>query len=167
MTRPGRCKPRSSGACAARVRVEHPLFLLFAAAVLLGLDGSGLLRLGLLCAALHEAGHIAAYRLLLRRWPAVTVSPGGLRIPLRGVWLSARQELCLAAAGPLANLLLCLAAHGWMAWRGAAYAGYWFAAVNLLVGGANLLPLPGLDGARILRCVFCGAHCNSQKNPVQ
>ena len=31
------------------------------------------------------------------------------------------------------------------------YLGYWFASVNLLVGGMNLLPLPGLDGARMLR----------------
>ncbi len=34
------------------------------------------------------------------------------------------------------------------------YSGYWFACTNLLVGGANLLPLPGLDGAHILHGLF-------------
>ena len=34
------------------------------------------------------------------------------------------------------------------------YSGYWFACTTLLVGGANLLPLPGLDGAHILHGMF-------------
>lgn len=135
-------------------RVEHPLPLLFAAAFLLAWDSAGFLRLSLLCALLHEAGHIAAFRLLLRRWPRVILSPRGLRIPLRGVLPGAGQELLLAAAGPLTNLLLSAAACLFMRCRGPRYAGCAFAAVNLLVGGANLLPLPGLDGARILACLW-------------
>ncbi len=148
-------RPRRSGPPPERhLRIEHPLTLLFAAAFLLGWDGSGLLRLGLLCALLHEAGHVLAFRALLGRWPCVVVGLTGLRIPLRGVFLRRRQELWLAAAGPLANLAGCLAALAWMAAAGAALGGYWFAAVNLLVGAANLLPLPGLDGARILQSLF-------------
>ena len=136
-----------------RIRLRAPLFTLAAAAFLFTWDSTGTLRLGLAAALLHEAGHIIAYRLLLRRWPRLTVSPLGLTIPLTEL-LPARLELPLAAAGPLANLALCCAAFGWMAWRGAAWGPYRFAAVNLLVGGANLLPLPGLDGQRILACLF-------------
>ena len=67
--------------------------------------------------------------------------------------LWAQILLCLAAVGfVLAAKLL-----GWPAYpvllfmRGAGYSygGYWFACCNLLVGGSNLLPLPGLDGWRI------------------
>lgn len=152
MTRPRRCRRRCERE--RRLNIEHPLLLLFAAAFLLSFDGSGLLRLGLVCALLHEAGHVLAYRALLGRWPCVTVGLTGLRIPLRGVFLARRQELWLAAAGPLANLLVCLAACAWMAARGLTYRGCWLAAVSLLVGGANLLPLPGLDGARILQSLF-------------
>ena len=136
-----------------RLRLRAPLLTLSAAAFLLSFDGTGTLRLGLLAAILHEGGHILAYRFLLGRWPPVEVSPLGLSIPLHTL-LPARLELPLAAAGPLANLLLCCAAHGWMALFGASWGAYRFAAVNLLVGGANLLPLPGLDGARILACLF-------------
>ena len=81
----------------------------------------------------------------------VTLSPLGICLQLRGVPMTPDEELLLAAAGPLANLL----ASGTVLWAMQAvghysYAGYWFACTNLLVGGANLLPLPGLDGAHIL-----------------
>ena len=135
------------------VRVRHPLALLFGLAFLLAWDGTGLLRLGLACALLHECGHILAYRMLLGDWPLVEVSARGLSIPLRGTPLPPKIELPLAVAGPLTNLALCAAAWLWMQWRGASWWGYWFVAVNLLVGGSNLLPLPGLDGWRILHCL--------------
>ena len=137
------------------LRLRAPLALLPAAAFLLSRDATGTLRLGLLAALGHECGHILVYRRLLGRWPQVEVSPLGLSIPLHWL-LPARLELPLAAAGPLANLLLCCAAHGWMACMGASWAAYRFAAANLLLGGANLLPLPGLDGWRILRCLLGG-----------
>ena len=61
----------------------------------------------------------------------------------------------LAAAGPLANLLACCTVLLYMQTAGRySYGGYWFACTNLLVGGANLLPLPGLDGAHILHGMF-------------
>ena len=58
-------------------------------------------------------------------------------------------------AGPLANLLACCTVLLYMQTAGQySYSGYWFACTNLLVGGANLLPLPGLDGAHILHGMF-------------
>ena len=48
-----------------------------------------------------------------------------------------------------ALLALCAAVLLFMRWAGYSYGGYWFACCNLLVGGSNLLPLPGLDGWRI------------------
>lgn len=135
------------------IRLRAPLTTLLAAAFLLSVDGTGTLRLGLLAALLHEGGHVFAYRRLLGRWPRIEVSPLGCALRLHEL-LPARLELPLAVAGPLANLLLCCAAHAWMACRGASWGAYRFAAVNLLLGGANLLPLPGLDGQRILACLI-------------
>ena len=68
--------------------------------------------------------------------------------------MTARQELLLAAAGPLANLLACAAVLLFMRGAGYSYGGYWFACCNLLVGASNLLPLPGLDGAHIAACLL-------------
>ena len=48
-----------------------------------------------------------------------------------------------------AVVLACAAVLLFMRGAGYSYGGYWFACCNLLVGGSNLLPLPGLDGWRI------------------
>lgn len=151
MTRRRRCKMRRKR---AGLRCRRPLLLLFGLTVLLALDGSGILRVGLGCAVLHESGHALAYRLLWHRWPELEVSPLGICLRLRGLPMSAAQELLLAAAGPLINLLACAAALVFMQCTAYSYGGYWFACCNLLVGTSNLLPLPGLDGWHIAGCVL-------------
>ena len=124
----------------AKIRWKQPLLTLAALTLLLAFDGSGILRVGLGCAVLHECGHALAYRLLWRRWPEIEVSPFGLCLRLRGLPMTNLQELLLAAAGPAVNLLAC--------------GGYWFACCNLLGGASHLLPLPGLDGAHIAACLL-------------
>ena len=126
-----------------------PYLTLFLLTLALLFDSTGTVRTGLCCAALHECGHIAAYAFLWHRLPLLELSPFGICLRLRGQPMTARQELLLAAAGPLANLLVCAAVLLFMRGAGYSYGGYWFACCNLLVGGSNLLPLPGLDGWRI------------------
>ena len=123
-----------------KITWRRPLAVLFGLTVLLALDGSGLVRVGLGCAILHESGHALAYRALWGHWPELEVSPFGICLRLRGLPMTARQELLLAAAGPLANLLACAAVLLFMRGAGYSYGGYWFACCNLLVGGSNLLP---------------------------
>lgn len=151
MIRPKHCKPHRN----PKLRLRAPLVLLFVLAFALAWDGSGILRIGLFCTLLHESGHLVMYRFLWGRWPDLQISPFGCCLLLRGVSMTPAQEFCLAAAGPLCNLLACCAILWWMHFTGCyRYAGYWFACTNLLVGGANLLPLPGLDGQRLLRILF-------------
>ena len=138
---------------------EPVLAALFWLSVVLVLDGTGLVRISFWCALLHECGHITAYRLLQRGWPRLKISPFGICLSMRGVFLSADRELILASAGPMVNLSLSGAGILWMRYlSGYSWRGYWFASINLLVGCSNLLPLPGLDGARILRCLWESAR---------
>ena len=137
-----------------RLRWRGPLLLLLGLAVVLAFDGSGLARVGLGCAILHESGHALAYRLLWHHWPELEISPFGICLRLRGLPMTNTQELLLATAGPLANLLACAAVLAVMRSTAYSYGGYWFACCNLLVGGSNLLPLPGLDGWHIAGCVL-------------
>ena len=137
----------------AKIRWRAPLFTLLGLALLLAFDG-GVLRVGLGCAILHESGHALAYCFLWGRWPELELSPFGICLRLRGLPMTAAQEFILAAAGPLANLLACAAALAFMRCTAYTYGGYWFACCNLLVGGSNLLPLPGLDGWHIAGCVL-------------
>lgn len=142
-----------------KTRVDLPLPVLFCLALLLALDGTGLLRVSLACALLHESGHLLVYWHYFHRWPRLSVSPVGIGLSMRGVFLPAGRELLLAAAGPLVNFVCSAAAILWMRCWGYAYLGYWFASANLLLGLMNLLPVPGLDGAHILRCLWDGLHC--------
>lgn len=137
----------------APVRLRAPLVTLFLLALSLLYDHMGVLRWGLLCAALHEAGHLIAWAGLVRQRPRLEISPTGICLCMRGVALPPTRERLLAAAGPLTNFLLCAAGVAFMEWQGYSYNGYWFVSANLLLGTFNLLPLPGLDGARIFSFV--------------
>lgn len=97
----------------------------------------------------HESGHYAAARLggmnaaPRIRWGFISVGYwiGSGEIPYR---LPTRREAAvIAAAGPLVNLALFSTAvrFGW----------YDAIPANMLLGLANLIPLPGTDGRAILR----------------
>ena len=95
MTRRQRCSmPRRPGG----LRWRRPLTVLLGLTVLLALDGSGILRVGLGCALLHESGHALMYRLLWHHWPELEISPLGICLRLRGLLMTPAQELLLAAA---------------------------------------------------------------------
>lgn len=142
--------PRPRWALSRRLRLRSPCLVLFAGTLALLADTTGVLRIGILCALLHECGHIAVFCLLLRRPPVLEVSLAGVCLSMRGVMLPPGRMLALAAAGPAVNLLLAAGMLAWMDGPGQyGYFGMWFAATHLLVGGFNLLPLPGLDGWQI------------------
>ena len=130
MIRPKHCKTQRK----ARIHLRAPLPLLFFLTFALALDGTGIVRIGLLCALLHEGGHLFLYYRLWHRWPDLELSPFGICLLQRGLSMTPQQEFLLAAAGPLANLLCCCAVLGWMQMTHYSYAGYWFASTNLLVG---------------------------------
>lgn len=155
MTRHRRCRQQRK----ARVRLRAPQLVLFLLICLLAFDGTGVLRIGIACALLHEGAHVLIYRHVWHRWPDLAVSPFGICLLLRGVFMTRDEELLLAAAGPLANLAASALTLFLMDTVGRySYRGYWFACTNLLVGGMNLLPLPGLDGAHIVACLFGHRH---------
>lgn len=112
------------------------------------LDTTGYMLLSLLAVAAHELGH------LLAMWGLKSV-PKEVRLSVYGVtifkspYALPKQELLVAAAGPLANLLFAIL-------LGAIY-GLWkvervgvFAMIHLVVAGFNLLPARGLDGGTLL-----------------
>ena len=105
---------------------RDPLLLCGALYLLLWFDASGFLRIGLCAAILHEIGHIFVYLLLFRRFPVIEVTMTGFCMRTWGQTLTQGQSFLLAAAGP----------------------------ANLLTGAFNLLPIPPLDGAQMLRCLL-------------
>jgi len=94
----------------------------------------------------HEFAHALVARRLGLRVIDVTIWPLGGMARLAGLHERPEAEAPVAAAGPLANLLLAL-----LAWPIPGVVGYGFVVVNLLLGVGNLVPLFPLDGGRILR----------------
>lgn len=91
----------------------------------------------------HEAGHVIAtlarglkVRGIVISWKRIAVQAEAGK-PADWIWI--------AAAGPAVNLLLAAAF-----WRFTA-----FAEMNILLAVLSLIPIPGSDGQRIMKAVFC------------
>ncbi len=119
--------------------------------VLLGVlvlgDRTGVGAVTLLAAGLHEVGHYLAVWSLGLPLSGVRVEGLGARMDVSGRVLSYGEEWLVAAAGPLASLLLSVAAAPlWSVWETARI----FSCVSLLLGLFNLLPIRSFDGGRML-----------------
>lgn len=130
------------------VEVTLSFWFFCGAVVLLAGDRSGTAGLFFWAVALHEGGHLLYMALARLPVGALRLSPLGLLLALRpGCRPGAGQSLLLNLSGCAANLaaaaLLPLLPGGGMA-------ALRFSAVNAAVGGLNLLPIPGLDGAQVL-----------------
>ena len=104
----------------------------------------------LLAAALHECGHLLALR-------AFHVPIEGLRLSAFGAVLHARgaqrlsygRELAVTRAGCGMNLV-CGVLTAWFSLHYVWVEGFVFAGAHILLCAFNLLPIPPLDGSRIL-----------------
>lgn len=132
---------------------RDPLLLCGALYLLLWSDAGGFLRIGLCAAVLHEMGHIFVYLLLFRCFPVIEVTMTGFCMRTRGQTLTRGQTFLLASAGPGMNGLLAVIWAMRME-QCATIRGSAFLAANLLTGAFNLLPVPPLDGAQMLRCLL-------------
>lgn len=114
-------------------------------------DRSGIAVMSILAAALHEAGHFAAARLLKIPVQAMRLDLLGARIDVKGRILSYGEEWLLCMAGPLASLVFSLV--GALFWSHSSLAVV-FSCASLLLGFLNLLPVQTFDGGRMLACAL-------------
>ena len=128
----------------------QPLALIYLAFMLF-CDKSGLAAMSLLSAALHEAGHLAAARLLKIPIGAMRFDLLGARIDVRGRILSYGEEWLLCMSGPLSSLVFSLI--GALFWSHTRLA-VAFSCASLLLGLLNLLPIQTFDGGRMLECAL-------------
>lgn len=98
----------------------------------------------LAAAAAHEAGHVMAIYLVGGKATKLRLGMCDAKIETQG--LGYRQEIFCALAGPGMSVLVCLALRK-------AYATC--AAISLLLGLFNALPVYPLDGGRALRAGLC------------
>ncbi|MBQ8351251.1 MAG: hypothetical protein IJY20_04305 [Clostridia bacterium] len=100
--------------------------------------------------ALHETGHLFAFIACGEPLPRFAGRQFGLLLTPTGDTLSPGHELMICAAGPLFNLVACLALIPALRAGVASDASFCFFALNLFTALFNLLPLSGFDGGRML-----------------
>ncbi len=142
----------------------HVTFLLLIGWLALGSAGAaGFVLLLFLCVVLHEFGHALAAKAYGINTPDITLLPIGGVARLERIPEEPRQELVIAIAGPLVNLIIaaCLyvviGARGHIApetavQRGDILTGLFQINVWLLL--FNLLPAFPMDGGRVLRALL-------------
>jgi Zn-dependent protease len=95
---------------------------------------------------LHELGHVVAALSLGMRLKSIGVRPWGIFTVFDGG--SVMANLLVTLAGPAMNAGLFIGGFFTQNWM--------FAAINLVCGVAQLIPLPHSDGARVIRYVRQG-----------
>ena len=124
-----------------KVEVSWGFPALFLAALWIG--AGEVVPLVMLAAVCHELGHLAALRLMGARVERLRLTAFGAELKADTRFLPYGREILCTLAGPAVNLLLALLL--------ARVSGdYLLAGANLIQGCFNLLPLPELDGGRVL-----------------
>lgn len=133
---------------------EIYISFLFAATVTIMLltDKTGYMLPALFAIILHELGHLFMMWLLECAPKRIKLIPASVQItaPFQKRY---RNDILVAAAGSSVNILLFLTLYfNYLAFRNEVT--LYFALLNLVIGGFNLLPVKGLDGGTILFCIL-------------
>ncbi|MGN1201068.1 MAG: site-2 protease family protein [Candidatus Caccovivens sp.] len=109
----------------------------------------------LLAILLHEYGHYFMAKRLGYKLSRFSISPYGAELAYSGQNFDFRDELKIALAGPIVNLLSSLLVVGiWWVFPIFNYFSESFVYISLLLALFNLLPAYPLDGGRVFICLF-------------
>lgn len=136
------------------VKVRFTFWFFAVVTVMLLIDKTGLSLMGLAACMLHELGHLLAFFLVGHTPKEISFEASGIRLVKTSSLLCYPKELLVLLAGSAANLVLSLAFYRLLPTPG----GMLFAAVHLVLGLFNLLPVGALDGGRIVKLLlllFC------------
>lgn len=134
---------------------EIYLSFLFMAVItlMLAFDKTGLILPTLFAVFLHETGHLFMMWLRGLSPKRIKLIPASVQIT-NAFTKGYSSDIVIALAGPMANLLF----FGVFYYNHICYGNLgtlYFALLNLVIGGYNLLPIRGLDGGTVLYCILC------------
>ncbi len=138
-----------------RLKIKvHITFIIFAC--LLIYFGQGFLFINyLLVIFLHELSHAFVARKLGYNIRHIKLIPFGISLNLNECKMDAADEIKIAVAGPMCNLILCLCSFTlWWLFPSTYNYSYLFGYANFITCVFNLLPAFPLDGGRIFRGLF-------------
>ena len=110
-------------------------------------DNLNIFRYWIVSSMLHEAGHIAAYRFLLSKWPKIEISVFGFTMINDIVYSDDLKKVLIC--GPAVNLRLCIISVLFLSLEFRLNC-FIFLSVNTIILVFNLLPVYYLDGGQLL-----------------
>ncbi len=132
------------------VKVRFTFWFFAVITVMLLIDRTGLSLMGLVACMLHELGHLLMFFLVGHTPREISFEASGIRLCKTSPLICYPKELLVLLSGSAVNLLLCLVFYLFLPTPG----GLLFAAVHLVLGLFNLLPVGTLDGGRIVRLLL-------------
>ncbi len=101
---------------------------------------------------IHELCHLFAALILDVRVYSVIIMPFGMTLRIdNSVLKTPEKEALIALAGPISNAVMLMLAY---IFKGNSENYYLFLVINYALFILNLLPVPPLDGGRIMRCII-------------
>lgn len=140
-------------------KIYVSFFFMAVITVMLATDRTGYMLPTLFAVIIHEAAHLFVMWVQDAAPLSIRLIPSSVQINKKFSF-SPKNDILIAAAGPIANLLLC----GCLYFNYIAFGNIsvlYYAILNLIIGCFNLLPVKGLDGGTIvytLICKFKGHH---------
>ena len=113
----------------------------------------GLLTLLFGSVVIHEFGHALAARRYNIQTASITLYPFGGIARMPDLSSAPKQEMMVAAAGPLVNIAIALLSAG-LWWFSGLTVLMILAVLNLLMAAFNLIPAYPMDGGRMLRAAL-------------
>lgn len=132
----------------------HPLFLIFAA-VLIYLGYFYILLAYLITIILHEFAHSFVANRLGYRLNIINIMPHGASLSGQSHFFSVRDEILIAIAGPIANIVIAIICCAlWWLFPETYFYTQQFVYANTITAVVNCLPIFPLDGGRVLLAVL-------------
>lgn len=109
-------------------------------------DKSGALLPGLICCAVHESGHVAAFLAMGKKPENISFEATGIKLTNPAGLLSPKKDLIVLCAGCAVNFIMAAAFYK---------ISRVFFTANIVIGIFNLMPVYALDGGKIIYTLLC------------
>ncbi len=132
------------------VLVSFWALLLVSYSIISSLSGQRVIMICLICAIIHETGHIVMISFFRGMPDKIIVNPFEIKICSDITMLSVFQDVIITSSGVIANFIFAIISFALNIFFNTVMFNEFFI-VSLLIGFINILPIESFDGGQLLR----------------